>query len=82
MPGCARPAARRQPLVSSPTHACRRAASPRCGANHSLGFWRTWVIGHPSRVMQAYLRRAQELQRGWEARTGLSAVTGLELRFQ
>ena len=33
-------------------------------------------------LMQAYLRRAQDLQRGWEERTGQSAVTGLELRFQ
>ena len=27
-------------------------------------------------LMQAYLRRAQDLQRGWEERTGQSAVTG------
>ena len=39
-------------------------------------------LGLHDGLMQAYLRRAQELQRGWEARTGLSAVTGLELRFQ
>ena len=39
-------------------------------------------LGLHDNLMQAYLRRAQELQRGWEARTGLSAVTGLELRFQ
>jgi len=38
--------------------------------------------GLHSGLMQAYLRRAQELQRDWEELTGQSAVTGLELRFQ
>ena len=33
-------------------------------------------------LMQAYRMRAQMVQRIWEERTGMSAVTGLELRFQ
>jgi hypothetical protein len=34
-------------------------------------------------LMQAYLyRRAQEVARAAEERTGFAAVTGLELRFQ
>ena len=33
-------------------------------------------------LMQAYQMRAQMVQRIWEERTGMSAVTGLELRFQ
>jgi hypothetical protein len=33
-------------------------------------------------LMQAYLYRAQEVARAAEERTGFTAVTGLELRFQ
>jgi hypothetical protein len=33
-------------------------------------------------LMHAYQMRAQMVQRIWEERTGMSAVTGLELRFQ
>ena len=33
-------------------------------------------------LMQAYQMRAQMVRRIWEERTGMSAVTGLELRFQ
>jgi hypothetical protein len=33
-------------------------------------------------LMEAYQSRAQAARREWEERTGLSAVTGVELRFQ
>ena len=39
-------------------------------------------VGLHQGLMEAYQSRAQAARREWEERTGLSAVTGAELRFQ